>query len=199
MGLFNSKMKIQSFEKDSTKYFTIVYPRKFLEYVPSGARILSNISREHNVIIHVDTSLCFYNQKDIYKKINAFRNTLSATGIPFEYRTFEGEDPNKSILSLFIQTKKKTRTFEIMTFPLKKGEAYPDLIQQLMVIGCQVFVPVDQKNYSELVPQVFSGGFKEDEHMYSTFKCILYMNDLVSQAVARTRLLVKEDIEKMVF
>ena len=200
MGLLdflNSKLRIRTAADGSIKKYTIFYPQKKGGTIAIGMDILRNILQDHAIIVHIDTSLFFLKPSETDHYTYKIKNMLSALGINFEYRIFKADHAHKGVLGSLNLFDKKQIDHQIITFALQQQCRHQDLLESLLEVGCQIYVPYENQYNTELVYRVFNAHFHEEHDRFSIFKCVLFINDWIGQTVLQTKSLTLNDVEKI--
>ena len=197
-SFLNSALKIKKQYNDSISEFIISYPRKNGNYISLGKDIITNVLKDNDIIVHINTSLCFSTMINITEVVKELKSALRYEDIIFHSRVIKGSGNSNSLGSLFQMSKKKS-TYELVTFKLPRYFNNEKLLDTILKVGCEIYVPTIEQFDEGIILQVFNHNFDEDEveDKFLLFKYILYINNFVEQAVIRTKVIDLSDVEKL--
>jgi hypothetical protein len=195
MGLLNSGFRVNESVENSVSLFVIGYPRKKGKPAPLGPDIIKNILKSGNVIVDVDNTLSLMDKAATVKILNKLKDALNTANIQFEHRVTEAEVSNPGLLTKLFSMPKKTGNREFFTFELDSRFNDENLLNIMVNIGCEIFVPFE---FSEgLVQEVFNGNFQDRGKRFSAFKYVIFISDYLGQAALRTKTIKMEDVQNL--
>lgn len=200
MGLFdfgNRDVKISAEDTGNVTKFIIEYPKKNWDYVDIGQAIIRNILKENSVIIHIDTSLCFEQNSKAKCLLKQIMVELRDFSIEYEHRTYKGTHVQSGLGGL-LQIGSKPVNYEILTFELSDDNMNSELLDKLICLGCQVFVPREGRTASSLVHDLFEGYFEDNEIRYEVFSFVLYLSSTVKHAALYTTTMSMDDVKNYI-
>jgi len=195
--LFHSDLKIIVSKKGNVKEYIISYPQNKGNFENFSPTLFQNVVEMHNIIVNINTELSFSNKTDPQDLISSLRLSLASLGIPYEYRSFKSASAKSPFEKLFGFVKRE-HSEDIITFALPKGFSDSNVINLILSLGCEIFVPFEEEECQDYVYKVFNSHYENPEDRYSTFKFVLFISDFVQQSVIRTTVLELEDVEKIV-
>lgn len=181
----------------STKVFIITYSYKGNKSAQIGMHMLKNILENDDIIVNIDTSLCFLDKLQSTKAVESLKAMLEEIGIKYDYRVIQGQGQSSALgaLGKILGFGRRMEDREIVTFELPK--AFPDanVLSSILELGGEIFVPIEYN--SDIAQQVFNCHFNDMDKRFATFKLVAYINDYLGQAAIRTRTLNLEDIKRI--
>jgi hypothetical protein len=162
-----------------------------------GSTILQNILDKRDAIIHIDTSMSFLSIKEVGKAFEQLKQLLQAKEVPFQHKVAKSVKPRQGILGFLINRGGGEELDDILTFKVPAGYKCHELADALLPLGCEVFVPSSGNCSDDIAEGVFDLQYQDADKRYSTFEFVLFISNVLEQAVLRTRTLEITDVQKI--
>lgn len=197
LNFLRNDLKISSSDSGCCKEFIIRYPRENGKCTNLGAYIVNSILCSSSVIVKIDTSLCFAAKADIKILSERLRSLLKSIPIDFQYRIVKSAVSGQNPLGKLFQFSNKNGSSELIVFELPIKFVHKDLLDIILNLGCEIFVPFENSSNTSVIQEIFNGHYDDNEDRFDRFKFVMFLSNYLEQAALRTKHLSLKDVESI--
>lgn len=196
-NFLNSKAKVKLVsDKNGIQKYNIIFPMKNGNYIPYAADIFKIILKESDIFVHIDTSFSFAGYEEAKEISLTVRKLLQDNEIQFKHMVAPDTSNRGAVLGL-IKLNKEKATCNIITFKLSKEFDNETLINKLVELGCNIYVPLKDTNEDEMLEKLFLNQFEGDNGKSSYFKYHTFLTNYITQSAITTKFLTQQEIESI--